>query len=86
MERLTIEYPQDLLFALGTTTGQFEEEAKFLLAAKLFDLGRLSSGAAARLAGMERVTFLLSLPRAGVDAIQLDDSDLQSDLQYARLP
>lgn len=34
-------------------------------AAKLFELGRLSSSAAGRLAEMARVTFLLSLHRVG---------------------
>jgi len=84
MQHITIECPDDLLVALGVTPEQFELEARFTLAAKLFELGRLSSGAAARLAGMDRVTFLLSLHRVGVPAIQLDDRDFQDDLNYAR--
>jgi hypothetical protein len=40
---------------------------------KLFELGRLSSGRAAQLCGMDRVTFLLSLHRVGVAAIDLDE-------------
>jgi hypothetical protein len=40
MERITIDCPDDLLVALGTTADQFQEEAKFALAAKLYELGR----------------------------------------------
>jgi len=35
------------------------------VAVKLFEMKRLSSGMAASLVGMDRVTFLLSLPRYG---------------------
>ena len=84
MERITIDCPDDLLLALGTTADQFQEEAKFALAAKLYELGRLSSGTAARLAGMDRVTFLLSLHRVGVAALDLDQREIEDDLRYAR--
>lgn len=84
MDRITIDCPDDLLIALGATPEQFEQEAKFALAGKLFELGRLSSDAAARLAGMDRVTFLLSLHRIGVAAVDLDDRDIEDDLRYAR--
>jgi len=84
MSRFTIDFPDDLLAALGTTQDQFEQEAKFALAAKLYELGRLSSGKAARLAGLDRVTFLLSLHRIGVPMIDLDDRALADELRYAR--
>jgi hypothetical protein len=44
---LTIEYTDDLLFRLGVSREVFSDEAKFLLAAKPYELGRLSSGEAA---------------------------------------
>ena len=84
MSQMIIEYPDDLLVALGSTAEQFEQEAKFALAAKLFELGRLSSGKAARLAGMHRVAFLLALHRAGVPALDLDDKEILDELRYAR--
>jgi predicted HTH domain antitoxin len=84
MKRITIECPDDLLVALGETEEQFAKEAKLALAAKLFELGRLSSGRAARLAEMDRVTFLLSLQRLGVPAIDLDSREMEDELRYAR--
>lgn len=83
MQQLTIEYPDDLLVALGANREQFEQEARFTLAAKLFELGRVSSGAAARLAQMDRVTFLLSLRRVGVAMLDLDEQEMTDELRYA---
>ena len=84
MSQITIECPDDLLVSLGTTPEQFEREARFALAAKLFEQGRLSSGKAARIAGMDRVAFLLSLHRLGVPVIDLDESEMQHEARYAR--
>ena len=84
MSQITIECPDDLLVSLGTTLEQFEREARFALAAKLFEQGRLSSGKAARIAGMDRVAFLLSLHRLGVSVIDLDESEMQHEERYAR--
>jgi predicted HTH domain antitoxin len=53
------------------------------MAVKLFELGKLSSGMAANLVGMERVAFLLSLHRYGVAMIDLDAAELESDLNNA---
>jgi predicted HTH domain antitoxin len=53
------------------------------MAVKLFEMKRLSSGMAAKLAGMPRVTFLLSLHRYGVAMIDLDEDELREDLSNA---
>ena len=46
-------------------------------AVKLFELGRLSSGRAAELAGMVRVEFLLQLNRYQVFPLEAELSDLE---------
>lgn len=84
MHTLSIEIPETVLLATGQSREEFIQEAKLLLAAKLFELGRLSSGKAAMLCGMDRVTFLLNLHRAGVAALDLDERELEDDLRYAR--
>lgn len=47
-----------LVNCLGKDGEELDREIRLMAALKLFDLGRISSGIAARLAGMERVEFL----------------------------
>jgi predicted HTH domain antitoxin len=84
MSNITIELPESILIPTGQSREGFIREAKFLLASKLYELGRVSSGRAASLCEMDRVTFLLSLHRVGVAAIDLDERELADDIQYAR--
>ena len=78
-----IKYPKSLPDALQQTPEQFEREARMTMAAKLFEMKRLSSGLAAQLAGMDRVSFLLELHRYGVAMLDLDERELEEDLQNA---
>jgi len=80
---LVIEYPKLLPDALQQTRAEFEQEAKMAMAVKLFEMKRISSGMAAKLAGVDRVTFLLSLHQYGVAMIDLEGDDLSSDLRHA---
>ena len=81
--QLNIDYPETLPDAMGRTREQFEQEAKWAMAIKLFELKRLSSGQAAALVGIDRVSFLLNLDRYGVAMIDLSEEELLSDLENA---
>ncbi len=83
---LTIEYGEDVLFNLGMTGEQFAAEARFLLAAKLYEMGRLSSGQAAKLCGKGRVDFLMSLERIGVPVSNLRPEDAAAEIDFALRP
>lgn len=80
---LRIDYPETLPDALQQTREQFEQEAKWAMAVKLFEMKRLSSGMAAALIGTDRVSFLLNLHRYGVSMIDLTQEELLSDLENA---
>ena len=82
---LTIRYPDDLLLSLKETPEEFEAEARLLLAVKLYELGRVSSGRAARIAGLSRVRFLLALERFGLSPFGIDAEDLEQDAANAGL-
>ncbi len=83
VSRLTIDYPDSLPDALQQSAEQFEQEARMAMAVKLFELKRLSSGMAAKLAGMDRVSFLLRLHDYIVPMIDYDNSELESDINNA---
>ncbi|MEB2309914.1 MAG: UPF0175 family protein [Candidatus Brocadiaceae bacterium] len=69
---LTIKYSEDVLLSLKETREEFEEEARYLLALKLYELGKISSGKAAKIAGLNRVEFLMRLKKYKVSPFQMD--------------
>lgn len=83
-QTLTVEYPDRLPDALNMTRVEFEQDARMAMAAKLYEMGRLSSAEAARMSGLDRVRFLLALERFGVYAINLDKEELEQEFAHAR--
>ena len=81
---LTIDYSDDVLLALRLSPDEFREEAKILIAVKLYEMGRLSTGAAAGLANVPKPLFLTKLADYGVDTFDVSEEELQRDLASAR--
>jgi predicted HTH domain antitoxin len=80
MNTVTIELPESLLLPSGQSREDFVKEAKLLLMAKLFELGRISSGTAAEICGMPRVEFLFAVGRMGIPVVQLDEEELKREI------
>jgi predicted HTH domain antitoxin len=81
MNTVTIDLPESVLLSTGQSEAEFVQEARFLLMAKLFELGRISSGKAAAICGMPRLDFIYALGRLGVPVVQLDDEELSRELE-----
>ena len=84
MKQAVIPYPAGLPQILKLSDSEFARELRLLAAAKLYELGRLSSGKAARLAGLDRVAFLHELDKIGVLAINLREEEAEAEVQAAR--
>lgn len=83
MRAVQLEIPEETLISLKVDLESFAQDLKMLAAVKLFELGKLSSGRAAQLAGVTRVEFLLALRRYQVSPFQMTPEDLHQDVLNA---
>ena len=73
MSALVVELPESIT----------PEEARLLLALKLYEEGRLSCGKAAEIAGYSKQTFMELLGKHGIAAVDYPAEELASDLRNA---
>ncbi len=83
MEKIVFEIPEEILISLKETPSELSRDIRMLAAVKLYEMGKLSSGRAAQLAGVPRVSFLQSLSRYGVSLFELSTEDLKRDYENA---
>ena len=76
--QVVINVPEKILLAEKTDEVAFGRELSTLAAVKLYELGRLSSGRAAELAGVSRVEFLMNLSRYRVFPLVSELEDLET--------
>ena len=76
---IQIDFPDNLLVSTGQSREAFIREAKYYLALKFFELGRISSGQAAVACGMPRIDFLLLAGRAGIPIADLEGEELDRE-------
>lgn len=83
-QSLIIDVGDDLLLALRLTPEEFSEEARIPIAVKLYEIGRLSTGAAAELADVPKLLFLMKLADYGVHTFDLSEEEFRRDWAAAR--
>lgn len=81
MGTLTIKYPEEILVSLKESKDEFSRELKTAAAVKLYELGKLSSGKAAKLAGMDKVSFLKILGKYQISVSTLEE--FEEDMKVA---
>ena len=71
--------PEKVLLAEKMDADAFGRELRVLAAVKMYELGRLTSGRAAELAGMSRVEFLLALEQYNVFPFASELEELEAE-------
>lgn len=77
---MTISIPDEAMRALHPVLDGAAGELRLAAAAKLYEIGRLSSGAAAELAGVPRTVFLSRMADYGVSTFHLTEEELRREL------
>jgi predicted HTH domain antitoxin len=78
---ISIKYPNFLANSMRLSEVDFENEIKVSSLVKLFELGKVSTGIAAKTLNISRIEFLDLLGKYKVNFLNFDDLD--SDLENA---
>ena len=83
MIEIQLAVPEELTLVLQAEQANLAAEVSMAAAVKLYELGKLSAGAAAELAGIPKPLFLGRLADYGVPNFDLTEEELQEDLKNA---
>ena len=83
MCQVTFSLPDGILLALKATPDVLASRIRLAAAVKLYEMGQLSSGAAAQLAGVPKPYFLSHLADYGVNTFDFTEEELMHDLKSA---
>ena len=78
-EPLTVNIPSEIQQMLNRTPEELKRDLRLYAALMLFHLGKLSSGAAAELAGVPRVSFLDLCADYGIHVSQITPAELSRE-------
>jgi len=82
--QISINYPEKLAFTLKMGNVEFAKEIKIISLVKLYELGKISSGLAAKTLGLSRIEFLELLKKYNVSYFNNEsENELTDDLNNA---
>lgn len=81
MRAITLRYPEGLASAVQTTPEELEAQIRLMAALKMFELGKLSSGKAAELAGLSRAEFFEMCGRYRVSVFNYSPDELPGEIE-----
>ncbi len=80
---LSIPYYGNLLLSIKKSPDEFASEARLLLAVKLYEMGQVTTGTAANLAGISLVAFMFELGHFGLSPMGQSPDELAEDFANA---
>jgi predicted HTH domain antitoxin len=80
MQTVLIELPETIFSALRKPPNEFVKEMRIAAAVKWYELGQVSQGKAAEIAGCSRANFINVLARYQVDFMQYTDTELEEEM------
>ena len=81
MSAVIVEYPEAWLPVMGTDAEHFAQDVRMASAVKLFEMKKLTTGQAAKLAGITRVEFMLTCHHWGVATVDWDEEEIRREFE-----
>lgn len=81
IEELRVKYPSGFEHAVHMTKEEMEQHLRLMAALKMFELGKVSSGKAAELAGMSRFEFLENCSRYRVSIFNYPAEEIEEEIE-----
>jgi predicted HTH domain antitoxin len=80
MKTISIELPDSVFSALRKDPNEFAREMKIAAAIKWYEIGEISQGKAAEIAGLNRAEFINILARYQVTPFQYNTQELAKEI------
>ena len=80
-EELIMKYPSGFELAVHMNKEEMEQYIRLMAALKMFELGKISSGKAAQLAGMSRVDFLEACGKYRVSIFNYPPEEAEQEIK-----
>jgi len=83
MTLLTMQMPESAFAAMHQAPKEFAQEMRVAAAVKSYEIGRISQGRAAEIAGLTRATFIEALSRYRVSSFQYTAEEMLEEMRDA---
>ena len=81
MQSIVMSLPDDLAASIEMTPEELASQVRLMAALKMFELGKISSGKAAELAGLTRVDFIEACGRYHVSMFNYQPDEVEAELR-----
>ena len=80
MKTVSMEFPESVFSALRKDPNEFAQEMRIAAAVKWYEIGEISQGKAAEIAGFNRAEFINILIRYKVSTFQYNTQELAEEI------